>query len=95
MQKELIIPSVWCSDPFQSELRKTEREPELPPRHLEGDSIIAHDPRPDIPQRSQAKLPDESSIHKPTIAPMFETWYHGGLPRKQVHYVFIYGANSC
>lgn len=62
-------------DPFQSELQKTEKEPVLPPRMLEPD----FDPRPNIPHRPH----EEPSSHKPNIAPMFETWYHGGLPRKQ------------
>lgn len=52
--------------------------------------MIVHEPtRPEVPQRPQLKIPEEEEAAKSTIAPMFETWYHGALPRKQVPYIIV------
>lgn len=70
--------------PFQSELPNTGEDPVLPQRQFPpSESMVVHEPlRPEVPQRQQLKIPEEE-VAKSTIAPMFETWYHGALPRKQ------------
>ena len=72
-------------DPFQSELPNTEEDPVLPQRQFPpAESMIVREPtQPEVPQRPQLKIPEEE-VAKSTIAPMFETWYHGALLRKQV-----------
>lgn len=73
-------------DPFQSELPNTGEDPVLPKRQFPpAESMIVHEPtRPEVPERPQHKIPEEEEVAKSTIAPLFETWYHGALPRKQV-----------
>ena len=76
--------------PFQSELPNTGEDPVLPQRQFPpSESMVVHEPlRPEVPQRQQLKIPEEE-VAKSTIAPMFETWYHGALPRKQVTYIIV------
>ncbi|XP_052098626.1 SHC-transforming protein 1-like isoform X2 [Mytilus californianus] len=84
MEEPTTNGDAFDMNPFQSSLQNTETEPELPQRQFASDSMVVHEPsRPEIPQRPQPKLPEEDSIPKHNIAPMFETWYHGQLPRKQ------------
>lgn len=70
-------------DPFQSHLPNTDEEPELPRRQFHEENSVVHEStRPEVPQRTHSKKP-EVDLPKSSIAPMFETWYHGALPRKQ------------